>query len=51
MLSCVAALPFLTPYPSLILSNYIGPRDIIVPSEYFRVANKSGLTQWEPDWN
>jgi len=51
MFSCVAALPFLTPPPSLILSHSIGSRDTNVPSEYFRVVNKSGLTQWEPDWN
>lgn len=50
MLRCVVALPFLTPPLSLILSNSTESRDINVPSEYFRVANKSWLTQQEPDW-
>jgi len=50
MLRFVAALHFLTPPLSLILSNSTGSRDINVLSEYFRVENKSGLTQQEPDW-
>ena len=43
MLSRVAALPFLTPPPSLILSNSTVSHDN-VSSEYFRVANKGAPT-------